>query len=255
MCLPDQFAKESVSLIHTNNSHVKVIDASTAHRTNSNWAYGFAELSSRHRQNIKDSRRVAVGGCYASGFIAMCYPLVEHGIILDSHLITSYGISGYSGGGKAMIKEYEENPKEYVSPRFYALNQNHKHLPEMKYVTGLLNEPVFNPIVDDFYSGMVVNIPLHVNSLNKKLSAKELQDIFQEHYANQKLLEVMPFSEDTGFMNTNELSNTSKMQIYVHGNQEQILLSARFDNLGKGASGSAVQCMNIMMGIDETTGL
>lgn len=257
LCLPDQFARESVSLIDENNNHVKVIDASTAHRTNPDWAYGFAELSEEHRTKIANANRVAVGGCYASGFIGLCYPLVKHEIILNSHLVTSFGISGYSGGGKPMIKEYQENPENYISPRFYALNQNHKHLPEMTAISGLLNPPVFNPIVDDFYNGMVVSIPLHVKSLNKKISAKELHKVFEEHYANQNLLKVMPFRDDAeiGFMDTNNLANTTNMEIYIYGNDEQILLCSRFDNLGKGASGSAVQCMNIMMGIDEATGL
>lgn len=252
LCLPDVASKESVALIE--NENVKVIDASTAHRTNPDWAYGFAELSASHREKIVKSKRVAVGGCYASGFISLCYPLIANGVLSKDALITSYGISGYSGGGKTMIAEYETNPKNYKSPRFYALGQNHKHLPEMQVISGLTNKPVFNPIVDDYYNGMVVNIPLHVSMLDKKVSAKDLREIFINHYQGQKLISV--YNEDYyGFLDTNTLADTTKMEIFINGHDEQILLSSRFDNLGKGASGSAVQCMNIMMGIDETTGL
>ncbi len=252
LCLPDVASKESVSLIE--NEHVKVIDASTAHRTNPEWAYGFAELSPKHREKIANSKRVAVGGCYASGFISLCYPLISNGILSKDALVTSYGISGYSGGGKTMIAEYETTPDKYTSPRFYALGQTHKHLPEMQAISGLTHKPVFNPIVDDYYNGMVVNLPLHVATLDKKLSAKDLREIFINHYQGQKLVSI--YNEDyEGFLDTNTLADTTKMEIFINGHDEHILLSSRFDNLGKGASGSAIQCMNIMMGIDETTGL
>ncbi|MFI3250977.1 MAG: N-acetyl-gamma-glutamyl-phosphate reductase [Eubacteriales bacterium] len=254
LCLPDDAARESVSLIE--NPKVKVIDASTAHRTNPEWAYGFPELSAKHREKIATSHRVAVGGCYASGFLSLCYPLVSHEVIAKDHPITCYGISGFSGGGKSMIADYTQTPEKYTSPRFYGLTQNHKHLPEMQVIAGLAHPPLFNPIVDDFYNGMVVSVPLHVRSLNKKMGAKDLHEIFAEHYAGQKLLKVMPFSEQPPtFMDTNALANTSEMEIFIYGSDQQILLCSRFDNLGKGASGSAVQCMNIMMNIDETTGL
>lgn len=254
LCLPDAAAIESVALVE--NPNVKVIDASTAHRINPKWAYGFAELSSQHREKIANSHRVAVGGCYASGFISLCYPLVAHGLIEKDHAISSYGISGYSGGGKNMISEYTQYPEKYTSPRFYALTQNHKHLPEMQHISGLSHPPVFNPIVDDFYNGMVVSIPLHVRTLSKKMTARAVHEVFDSHYQGQKLLKVMPYSENPPtFMDVNTLANTSKMELYIYGNEDQILLCSRFDNLGKGASGSAVQCMNIMMNIDETTGL
>ncbi|MFI3226264.1 MAG: N-acetyl-gamma-glutamyl-phosphate reductase [Clostridia bacterium] len=254
LCLPDMAAIESVSLIE--NPNVRVIDASTAHRTNPDWDYGFAELSPEHRENIAKSKRVANPGCYASGFIALCYPLVKHGIIDSDFPVTSYGISGYSGGGKSMIAEYEQFPDKYKSPRFYARGQHHKHLPEMKTISGLDFAPVFNPIVDDFYSGMVVSIPLHTRLLTKKVTALELHEIFAKHYENQNFVSVMPFKENpTDFLSTDALANTNNLEIYVQGSDEHILLCSRLDNLGKGASGSAVQCMNIMMGIDETTGL
>lgn len=254
LCLPDDFARESVSLIE--NDKVKVIDASTAHRIDKNWAYGFAELSKSHREKIQNSNRVANPGCYASGFISLCYPLIANKIISADSLVTSYGISGYSGGGKSMIYEYERDFENYKSPRFYALGQHHKHLPEMQTISGLNNAPMFNPIVDDFYSGMVVNIPLFTKTLNKKITPRDLHEIFSEHYAHQNFVKVKPFVENpTKFMDTNTLAGTNNMEIFIHGSDDHILLSSRFDNLGKGASGSAVQCMNIMMGIDETTGL
>lgn len=254
LCLPDTSAIESVSLIE--NPSVRVIDASTAHRTNPNWDYGFPELSAKHRENISKSNRVANPGCYASGFISLCYPLVSNNVISKDLALTSYGISGYSGGGKNIISEYQETPENYTSPRFYALSQQHKHLPEMKLISGLNFSPMFNPIVDDFYNGMMVNIPICTRLLDKKITAKNLHEIFSKHYDGQNFVRVMPFVENpTEFLDTNTLANSNNMEIYIHGSDEHILLSSRFDNLGKGASGSAVQCMNIMMGIDETTGL
>lgn len=254
LCLPDTAACESVALI--DNPDVKIIDASTAHRTNPSWDYGFPELSQKHRENIKNSKRVANPGCYASGFISLCYPLVEHKIITKNHPITCYGISGFSGGGKGMIAEYNGNPEKYKSPRFYGLGQKHKHLPEMKEVCGLDIYPMFNPIVDDYYNGMVVNVPLHSSTLTQPISPKELQKVFAQHYGEQNFVKVMPFVENqTEFLDVNSLANSNNMEIYINGSSEHILLTARFDNLGKGASGSAVQCMNIMLGIDETTGL
>lgn len=254
LCLPDEFAKESVSLIE--NDTTRVIDASTAHRVNDDWTYGFAELSPAHKEAIRNSKRVANPGCYASGFISLCYPMVASGIMSQEHAVSGYGISGFSGGGKAMIADYEENPQKHKSPRFYALTQEHKHLPEMQKISGLKTKPIFNPIVDNYYSGMVVSVPLHVSSLAKKYGAEDIHKMFAEHYSEQKMLTVMPYQKQPEpFMSTDELSDTSKMQIFIYGNDEQVLLCSRLDNLGKGASGNAVQCMNFMMGIDESTGL
>lgn len=259
LCLPDDAAIESVSLVE--NPKVKIIDASTAHRTNAKWAYGFPELSNKHREKIAHSKRVAVPGCYASGFISIVYPLVQNGVMAPYHPVISHAVSGYSGAGKKAIAIYEgENkPLEFNSPRQYALTQNHKHLKEMQMISGLSYTPMFNPIVDDYYSGMVVSVPLITRNLAKRTSAEDIHQILSEHYKNEHFVEVMPFNGEgvleNGFLAANTLADTNKMQIFVCGNDDRILVASRLDNLGKGASGAAVQCMNIMMGIDEKTGL
>lgn len=259
LCLPDAASIEAVSL--ATNPAVKIIDASTAHRTNPAWAYGFPELSDDFRKNIKKSKRVAVPGCYASGFISLVYPLVKQGIIAPYHPVTSFAVSGYSGAGKKGIAQYEnpERAKDFDSPRLYALKQDHKHLKEMQYVTGLSYPPMFNPMVCDYFAGMVVNVPLVRRSVAKKVDAKEVHEMLCAHYAKSHFVKVQPFGGEgvlpDGFLPANTLEGTNTMEIFVFGNDEQILLSSRLDNLGKGASGAAVQCMNIMMGIDETTGL
>ena len=259
LCLPDAAAKEAVSFI--NNDHVRIIDASTAHRTNPAWAYGFPELSAEHRAKIASSNRVAVPGCYASGFAACVYPLVNHGIIAPDYPVACHAVSGYSGAGKKAIAVYEGpgKPFSFNSPRQYALTQAHKHLPEMKLISGLDYEPTFNPIVDDYYSGMVVSIPLHTRLFSKKLTAKELCEVIAAHYEGSTFVQVMPFMGegilDDGFLAANTLSGADIMRVFVYGNDDRVTVSAQLDNLGKGASGAAVQCMNIMMGIDEATGL
>lgn len=259
LCLPDSAAIESVKLLE--NPNVKIIDASTAHRTASGWAYGFPELSKVHREKIKNSKRVAVPGCYASGFISLVYPLLQDKVMAPYHPVICHAVSGYSGAGKKGIAQYEsENkPFEFNSPRQYALTQEHKHLKEMKIISGLSYIPMFNPIVDDFYEGMVVSIPLITRTLAKKTSLQSMWEIMKEHYKDEYFVEVMPINGEgvleNGFLPANTLAGTNKMQIFVCGNDERILLASRFDNLGKGASGAAVQCFNIMMGIDEKTGL
>ena len=261
LCLPDAASIEAVSFIDKDNDHVRIIDASTAHRTNPDWAYGFPELSPEHREKIKTSNRVAVPGCYASGFASIVYPLVKNGIIPNDFPVFAYATSGYSGAGKKAIAVYEgeDKPFEFNSPRQYALSQQHKHLPEMQAVSGLKYKPMFNPIVCDYYSGMVVSIPLQTRMLDKKFTAEAVHEMYAKHYAGANMIEVMPLmSQDeqkSFFLASNTLSGQNKMQIFVFGNDEQILLCSRLDNLGKGASGAAVQCLNIMMGIDETTGL
>ncbi|WP_415932175.1 N-acetyl-gamma-glutamyl-phosphate reductase [Zhenpiania hominis] len=261
LCLPDAAAREAVSMIEKDNDHTKIIDASTAHRISPDWAYGFPELSGEHRERIRTSSRVAVPGCYASGFISCVYPLVRAGVMPRDYPVTCHGISGYSGAGKKMIAVMEggDKPRECESPRQYALGQSHKHLPEMQKICGLSYKPMFNPIVDDYYSGMVVSVPLHVRCLTKPYTVEEIHRILSEHYAGQTFVKVMePGGTETlkdGFLPANTLAGTNLMQIFVCGNEEQILIASRLDNLGKGASGAAVQCMNIMMGIDETTGL
>jgi len=259
LCLPDDAAREAVSFV--DNDHVRIIDASTAHRTNPDWAYGFPELSAAHREKIRTSNRVAVPGCYASGFASIVYPLVNNGIIPADFPVFAYATSGYSGAGKKAIAVYEgdDKPFEFNSPRQYALSQQHKHLPEMKAVSGLTYTPMFNPIVCDYFSGMVVNVPIQTRTLPRPVTAEEVHAMYEKHYAGANMIEVMPLmsadEQKSFFLASNTLSGQNKMQVFVFGNDEQILLCSRLDNLGKGASGAAVQCLNIMMGIDETTGL
>ncbi len=259
LCLPDAAAVEAVSLVE--NPEVRVIDASTAHRTDPAWDYGFPELSARHRENIAGSKRVANPGCYASGFISLVYPLVQAGVLPEDYPLTAHAVSGYSGGGKKMIAaiESENKTEEMFSPRQYALTQCHKHLPEMQAVCGLKYTPMFNPIVDDYYAGMVVSVPLVSRALTRKYTAADIREILAAHYDGQRFVKVMELgggeSLPDGFLAANTLAGTNDMQLFVFGNDEHILLCSRLDNLGKGASGAAVQNMNIMLGLDEGTGL
>ncbi len=259
LCLPDEASREAVSFV--DNDHVRIIDASTAHRTNPDWAYGFPELSAEHREKITKSNRVAVPGCYASGFAAIVYPLVNNGIISADFPVFAYAVSGYSGAGKKAIAVYEgdDKPYEFNSPRIYALSQQHKHLPEMKAVSGLEYTPMFSPIICDYFSGMVVSVPIQTRMLANAVTAEQVHAMYEKHYAGSKMVEVMPLmsmeEQKSFFLASNTLSGVNKLQVFVFGNDEQLLLCARLDNLGKGASGAAVQCLNIMMGIDETTGL
>ena len=255
LCLPDAAAKEAVAMA---DERVRIIDASTAHRTNPEWAYGFPELGNDFREKIQKSNRVAVPGCYASGFISMVYPLVKLGIMPADYPVSVHAVSGYSGAGKKAIAVYEsaDRPKEYDSPRQYALTQQHKHLPEMQKICGLEYAPTFNPIVCDYFSGMVVSLPIHTRLLTKKYSADDVREALSEYYANSYFVKVMPQDEPSdGFIGANNLSGTNFMEIFVNGNDDRLIICSRLDNLGKGASGAAVQCLNIMMGIDEKTGL
>lgn len=259
LCLPDAAAVEAVSFC--TNPHVKILDASTAHRTAEGWAYGFPELSSGHRAQIASSKRVAVPGCYASGFAALVYPLVKNGIIAPDYPLVCHAVSGYSGAGKKAIAQYESENRngELKSPRLYALTQEHKHLPEMQKISGLAYKPVFNPYICDYFQGMSVTVSLFSRLMQKKLSGKELTEVFKEHYNSSRFVKCAEFmGEGTlseNYIAANTLAGTNSMQIFVCGNDERLVLTSRFDNLGKGASGAAVQCMNIMMGIDEATGL
>lgn len=258
LCLPDAAAIEAVAMA---DSGVRIIDASTAHRTNPDWAYGFPELSSAHREKIKNSNRVAVPGCYAGGFISMVYPLVANGFIAPDYPVTCYAVSGYSGAGKKAIAVYEgeEKPYGHNSPRQYALTQQHKHLPEMQKICGLAEKPVFIPLVCDYYSGMVVTVPLLPRLMKKRYTPDEVVTMLKKHYEGQPLIKVYDFMGEEalsdGFLAANTLSGKNYMELFVYGNEDKIILSSRLDNLGKGASGAAVQCLNIMMGIDETAGL
>ncbi|MCI5578800.1 MAG: N-acetyl-gamma-glutamyl-phosphate reductase [Oscillospiraceae bacterium] len=255
LCLPDAAAREAVAMA---DERVRIIDASTAHRTNPEWAYGFPELGKDFREKIQKSNRVAVPGCYASGFISMVYPLVKLGIMPADYPVSVHAVSGYSGAGKKAIAVYEsaDRPKEFDSPRQYALTQQHKHLPEMQKICGLEYAPTFNPIVCDYFSGMVVSLPIHTRLLTKKYSADDVREALSEYYANSYFVKIMPQDEPSdGFIGANNLSGTNFMEIFVNGNDDRLIICSRLDNLGKGASGAAVQCLNIMMGIDEKTGL
>lgn len=258
LCLPDQAAIEAVSLV--NNNKTRIIDASTAHRTLESWAYGFPELGEEFYNKIKNSNRVAVPGCYASGFMSIIYPLVKMEIIDKAYPVTCNAISGYSGAGKKTIATYEDFDRDikYDAPRLYAMSQNHKHLKEMQAIPGLLNKPMFNPYVCDYYSGMLVTIPLYTNLMKKKMSPSELRDALAKYYENKRFVRVMPYVEtgtSDGFLSANHLQGLDYLEIYVSGNEERINITAALDNLGKGASGAAIECMNIMLGIDEEKGL
>ena len=258
LCLPDSAAREAVALV--TNPNVRIIDASTAHRTEAGWAYGFPELSAKHREAIRTGKRIANPGCHASGFISLVYPLIAGGILPADYPVASFSLTGYSGGGKKMIAQYEASDRdaELDAPREYGLSQQHKHLKEMRLITGLSRTPLFTPIVSDYYSGMVVNVPLYTDLLNTTQTPESLQAFFADYYANEPFVKVMPLgaeSEMSGFLSGNHLSGYDGMQIYITGNENRIQLSSVFDNLGKGASGAAIQCFNIMTGCDETKGL
>lgn len=258
LCLPDAAAREAVALVE--NENVRIIDTSTAHRTEEGWAYGYPELSKAHREAVRTGKRIAVPGCHATGFITVVYPLVAGGIVPADYPVASFSLTGYSGGGKKMIAEYEakERDVELDSPREYALGQTHKHLKEMKKITGLTREPLFSPIVSDYYSGMVVSVPFYTEMMTGKQTLASVHKYFEEYYAGEKFIKVMPLGKEAdyrGFLGGNGCSGWDGMEIYVTGNDERVLVSARFDNLGKGASGAAIQCLNIMLGCDEAKGL
>lgn len=254
LCLPDVAAVEAVSLVE--NENVRIIDASTAHRTNPEWAYGFPELSPEHRAKIASSKRVAVPGCYASGFAAIVYPLVANGIMPKDYPVVCHAVSGYSGAGKKAIAQYEAADRDEAlsSPRAYALNLKHKHVPEMMKISGLDYAPIFDPIVDDYFSGMVVTVPLYRRLLSDNYSVEQISDMYKKHYFGSSFVSVAENPSDN-FIAANALSGKNNMELFINGNEEQIFIASRLDNLGKGASGAAVQCLNIMMGIDEKTGL
>lgn len=256
LCLPDAAAREAVAMIE--NDHVRIIDPSTAHRTEPGWAYGFPELSPAHRAAIETGGRVAVPGCHATGFISLVYPLVAHGVLPADYPVSSFSLTGYSGGGKKMIADYESDGRscELDAPREYALSQQHKHLKEMKAICGLERPPLFSPIVADYYSGMLVSVPLYGELLHGVNTPEQLHELLCEHYAGQKFVRVMPFgAEGSGMLSGNRRSGWDGLEIFVSGNPERMILSASFDNLGKGASGAAIQCLNLMMGCEESRGL
>ena len=249
LCLPDAAAKEAVEL--AKDLPVKIIDTSTAHRTDPAWAYGFPELSNAHRASIAESGWIANPGCHASGFIASVYPLVSGGVIPADLSFTSYSLTGYSGGGKSLIAEYEAEDRDprHESHRIYGLTLTHKHLPEMQKICGLTQPPVFSPILGDFYEGMATAVLL------PGFDAAKIHECLNAHYEGQKLVSVAPLGGDEPVIYADTLAGKDSMRIIVSGHGEQTMVTALFDNLGKGASGAAIQNMNIMLGLDETTGL
>ncbi len=254
LCLPDAAAKESVSLVE--NPNTVIIDTSTAHRTNPEFAYGFAELCEEFMEKLKTSKRIAVPGCHASGFIALVYPLVKAGILSKDTMLSAFSVTGYSGGGKQMIADYEcdDRAEALQSPRQYGIVQCHKHLPEMVKYTGVEVTPVFSPIVADFYSGMQVTVPLNISQFKKGTTVEDIKNIYKELYTTS----MVKFAESLdkgGFIASNLLTGADNMAITVCGNDERILLVALYDNLGKGASGAAIECMNIALGLEPTYGL
>lgn len=254
LCLPDAAAIEAVSLIENDNT--VVIDTSTAHRTDADWTYGFPEISMELDNAISESKRIAVPGCHAGGFIALVKPLIDANIIDKSTLLTCHSVTGYSGGGKNMIAEYESEGKSELlsAPRQYGIKQMHKHLKEMKAITGLENEPIFCPIVSDFYSGMLVTVPLFSSQLNEGKSVSDIKKVYSEMY-NSSIVNYSDEIDEEGFISAAGMSFKDSMQITVSGNDDRILLIARYDNLGKGASGAAIECLNMVLGSDKTAGL
>ena len=251
LCLPDEASVRAVELAE--GSNVAIIDTSTAHRTNDAWAYGFAELQGK-REQIAASKRVANPGCHASGFISLAEPLVREGLIAADTALTCFSVTGYSGGGKKMIAEYESSSRAAVfdAPRQYGLTQQHKHLKEMVKICRLETAPVFCPIVADYYSGMCVTVPLFKKDLRG--SVEDIKALYKQCY-NSKLVHFDENADESGLIAANTVSGRDDMQITVAGNDDRILLISRFDNLGKGASGAAIQNMNILLGIDEAFGL
>jgi N-acetyl-gamma-glutamyl-phosphate reductase len=260
LCLPDAAARESVAL--TANPRTRLIDTSTAHRTAADWAYGIPELDVAARETIHATTRLSVPGCHATGFVINVYPLVKEGVIPADSLLTCHSISGYSGGGKKLIAQYEgpdADRRKLSSPRLYSLALKHKHLPEMRVRGGLEHTPIFSPIVGDYYQGMVVSVPLFPSLLRRKVAAADVRDILATYYAGERFVTVMPYEAepalDGGYLDAQACNGTNRVDLFVFGGEDRILLCARLDNLGKGSSGAALQCMNIQLGLDESLGL
>lgn len=259
LCLPDDAARESVSMV--SNDNTCIIDGSTAHRVTPGWVYGLPELKKEQRELIKNSKRIAVPGCHATGFVSMLYPLVALGIVQQDYPVTCHTTAGYSGGGKSMIADYQDtkSPEYIKNPRPYSLALNHKHIPEMTKICGLSRPPIFAPTVVNVYAGEIISIPLVPAYLKKPYTAADIRKALADYYAGERFIKVMPYPADdylkNGFLTFTDCNNTNNLEIFVFGGSDRILVSARFDNLGKGASGAAVQNMNIVLGVDEATGL
>lgn len=255
LCLPDEASK---ALVAQAPSEARICDTSTAHRVHPDWIYGFAELSGQ-ADKIKNANRVAVPGCHATGYIALVRPLIEKGVLSADYPLSCHSLTGYSGGGKSMIAEYqaESRAEKFNAPRVYGLSLKHKHLPEMKALTGATEPPIFTPVVADYYSGMLVTVPLPFSALQAVDSGEKIANLYAEYYQGAKLIKVRSFASmpEDGMLAANALAGKDGLEIFVYANETQFLLCARFDNLGKGASGAAVQCMNLMLGREETAGL
>ena len=262
LCLPDAAAREAAALL--TNPHTCLIDASSAHRTAPGWAFGLPELAPGQRDQLRASKRIANPGCHASAFILLLRPLVDAGLVPAGLLLSASSISGYSGGGKKMIEQYEAQvdigaDARLSSPRPYALTLAHKHLPEMVAHTGLAQAPVFMPVVANFYQGLAVSVPLHLSQLKPGTDAAALHRALVAHYAGERFIRVMPLGDpatlDSGFFDVQACNDSNRCELFVFGNDRQVLLMSRLDNLGKGASGAAVQSMNLHLGLDEGLGL
>ncbi|AUX38780.1 n-acetyl-gamma-glutamyl-phosphate reductase [Sorangium cellulosum] len=260
-CLPDDAARESIGMI--DNPRTRVIDPSTAHRTAEGWVYGFPELRRGQREAIRSARLVANPGCHATGFLAIVYPLVEQGIVPRDARLVAQSLTGYSGAGRKLIQTYEQaegaRREELRGPRPYALTLKHKHLPEMRSLAGLDRAPHFEPVVADFYKGMLVSVPLFVDALSRPVTPQAVHELYTSHYAGEPFIRVMPpggeGALEDGYLSSVACNDTNRLDLFVFGNADQLLLVARLDNLGKGASGAAVQNLNLMLGAPENTGL
>jgi len=260
-CLPDAAARESASLLQ--NPRTRLIDPSSAHRVSPDFVYGFPELQSEQRARIRKASRVSVPGCHATGLIAALAPLVARGLVPKDYPVVVHSLTGYSGGGKKLIATYETaspNEREHLrGPRPYALGLRHKHLPEMQQVVGLASAPIFQPVVGDFYKGMLVSVPLFSQLLPKKLTPKDVHEVLSAHYHGERFVVVQPLETESlledGFLSPLACNDTNRLELFVFGHEQQILIVARLDNLGKGASGAAVQNLNLMLGVDEASGL
>lgn len=249
LCLPDAAAVEAAGMV--TNPDTVIIDTSTAHRVSDGWVYGFPELTGQ-RDKLRKSKRIANPGCHASGFIALVAPLVEKGILSKNAHLSCFSLTGFSGGGKKMIADYEVRPEELAAPRLYGLGQNHKHLPEMRKLCGLEQLPIFCPIVSSYYSGMQVMVPVFRSELSGGI--RDIQAVYRDYYRG-RLVRFVSGGDEQGFLNAGGRAGLDDMEISVFGNEDRIILVSRFDNLGKGASGAAIQNMNLVLGLPEEKGL
>ena len=258
LCLPDAASREAAEMV--TNPKTCLIDASTAHRTDPAWVFGLPELEAGQRDRIRASKRIANPGCHSTAFILAVRPLVDAGLLPRSLALSATSLTGYSGGGRKMIEQYEAGgDPRLVSPRPYALGLKHKHLPEMVLHAGIDTAPVFQPVVSSFYKGLAVMVPLHLSQLAPGTTATELHAALEARYAGERYVRVMPINDaatlEDGFFDVQGCNDTNRVDLFVFASHTQAVLVARLDNLGKGASGAAVQCMNIHLGIDETSGL